>query len=86
MSLARWSLLWLASSCTGPDDSRRTVDDSSGDATDSGDSADSGAGCPSGSVGWDGRNDAGAEVAPGVYRAWLIDGDRRTSIKLARQP
>lgn len=42
--------------------------------------------CPDGSVRWDGRNDAGLEVAPGVYRAWLVDGDRRTSIKLVRQP
>jgi hypothetical protein len=42
--------------------------------------------CPDGSIQWDGRNDAGAEVAPGVYRAWLVDGDRRSSIKLVRQP
>jgi len=42
--------------------------------------------CSDGSVSWDGRNDAGAEVAPGVYRAWLVDGDHRTSIKLVRQP
>ncbi len=42
--------------------------------------------CADGSVRWDGRNDAGAEVAPGVYRAWLVDGDRRSSIKLVRQP
>lgn len=42
--------------------------------------------CPDGSVRWDGRNDAGAEVAPGVYRAWLVDGDQRSSIKLVRQP
>jgi len=42
--------------------------------------------CADGSVQWDGRNDAGLEVAPGVYRAWLVDGDRRSSIKLVRQP
>jgi len=42
--------------------------------------------CPDGSVRWDGRNEAGLEVAPGVYRAWLVDGDRRSSIKLVRQP
>ena len=42
--------------------------------------------CPDGSLRWDGLNESGAEVAPGVYRAWLIDGDRRTSIKLVRQP
>lgn len=42
--------------------------------------------CPDGSVRWDGRNDAGVEVAPGVYRAWLVDGDQRTSVKLVRQP
>jgi hypothetical protein len=42
--------------------------------------------CTDGSVRWDGRNDAGLEVAPGVYRAWLVDGDRRSSIKLVRQP
>jgi hypothetical protein len=42
--------------------------------------------CPDGSVRWDGRNDAGVEVAPGVYRAWLVDSERRTSVKLVRQP
>lgn len=35
---------------------------------------------------WDGRNDAGREVAPGVYRAWLVVGERRDHVKLARQP
>jgi hypothetical protein len=35
---------------------------------------------------WDGRNDAGREVAPGVYRAWLTAGDVRQNIKLVRQP
>jgi hypothetical protein len=42
--------------------------------------------CADGSLRWDGRNDGGLEVAPGVYRAWLIEGDRRTGIKLVRQP
>ena len=42
--------------------------------------------CTDGSVQWDGRNDSGVEVAPGVYRAWLVDGDRRSNIKLVRQP
>ena len=42
--------------------------------------------CADGSVRWDGRNDAGLEVAPGVYRAWLVDGDHRSGIKLVRQP
>lgn len=35
---------------------------------------------------WDGRNDSGREVAPGIYRAWLITGDRREHVKLVRQP
>jgi hypothetical protein len=35
---------------------------------------------------WDGRNDAGREVAPGIYRAWLVAGDRRDHVKLVRQP
>lgn len=39
-----------------------------------------------GGVAWDGRNDSGREVAPGVYRAWLVVGDRREPIKLVRQP
>jgi hypothetical protein len=42
--------------------------------------------CPDGSVRWDGRNDSGTEVAPGVYRAWLVDGGRKSVIKLVRQP
>lgn len=41
--------------------------------------------CASGVV-WDGRNDSGREVAPGIYRAWLIAGDRREHVKLVRQP
>lgn len=41
--------------------------------------------CSAGVV-WDGRNDAGIEVAPGVYRAWLKAGDRREYVKLVRQP
>jgi chitodextrinase len=45
-------------------------------------------GAPScgGGVTWDGRNDAGREVAPGVYRAWLVAGDERRFVRLARQP
>jgi hypothetical protein len=37
-------------------------------------------------VGWDGRNDAGRAVAPGPYRAWLIAGEVRRSIRLVRVP
>lgn len=39
-----------------------------------------------GGILWDGRNDAGREVAPGIYRAWLISGDRREHVRLVRQP
>ncbi|TMQ72171.1 MAG: hypothetical protein E6K80_03435 [Candidatus Eisenbacteria bacterium] len=35
---------------------------------------------------WDGRNDAGNSVAPGVYTAWLVGAGHRRSIKLVRQP
>lgn len=35
---------------------------------------------------WDGKNDAGRVVAPGAYRAWLIAGDTRVSIRLLRVP
>lgn len=35
---------------------------------------------------WDGKNDAGREVAPGAYRAWLIAAGTRTSIRLVRVP
>jgi len=35
---------------------------------------------------WDGKNDAGRAVAPGAYRAWLIAGATRTSIRLLRVP
>jgi hypothetical protein len=42
--------------------------------------------CAGGGVVWDGRNDSGRLVAPGVYRAWLIAGDTRNMIKLVRQP
>jgi hypothetical protein len=35
---------------------------------------------------WDGRNDAGREVAPGVYTAWLIAGSSRVSVRLVRTP
>ncbi|MBI5709857.1 MAG: hypothetical protein HZC42_06040 [Candidatus Eisenbacteria bacterium] len=37
-------------------------------------------------VQWDGRNDAGREVAPGAYRAWLTAGERRQSTRLVRLP
>ncbi len=37
-------------------------------------------------VQWDGRNDAGRQVAPGAYRAWLTAGERRQSIRLVRLP
>jgi hypothetical protein len=35
---------------------------------------------------WDGRNDAGLSVAPGVYTAWLVAGNERHSTKLVRLP
>jgi hypothetical protein len=35
---------------------------------------------------WDGRNDAGRLVAPGVYTVWVIDGDRRTNVRVVRVP
>jgi flagellar hook assembly protein FlgD len=35
---------------------------------------------------WDGRNDAGRSVAPGVYRAWLTVGGTQQVSKLVRQP
>jgi hypothetical protein len=35
---------------------------------------------------WDGRNDAGNPVAPGVYTAWLMGSSERRSIKLVRLP
>lgn len=35
---------------------------------------------------WDGRNFAGRDVAPGAYRAWLIAGDLRQSVRLLRLP
>lgn len=37
-------------------------------------------------VKWEGRNDAGRAVAPGPYRAWLVAGDVRRSIRLVRVP
>ena len=37
-------------------------------------------------VPWDGRNDAGREVAPGVYTAWLIAGSERVNVRLVRVP
>lgn len=35
---------------------------------------------------WDGRNDAGREVAPGAYTAWLVVGPTRIGIRLVRVP
>jgi len=35
---------------------------------------------------WDGRNDAGREVAPGAYTVWLIAGGSRVSVRLVRVP
>jgi hypothetical protein len=35
---------------------------------------------------WDGRNQAGLPVAPGVYTVWVIAGDRKASTKLVRVP
>ena len=37
-------------------------------------------------VTWDGRNDAGAPCAPGVYRAWLAAGGTRQMVRVARLP
>jgi hypothetical protein len=35
---------------------------------------------------WDGRNDAGRDVAPGTYTAWLIAGGTRVGVRLVRVP
>ena len=35
---------------------------------------------------WVGKNDAGREVAPGVYTVWLIAGSTRVSVRLVRVP
>lgn len=35
---------------------------------------------------WDGRNDAGRDTAPGLYRAWLRAGDRRQLVRIVRMP
>ena len=35
---------------------------------------------------WDGQNQAGHPVAPGVYTAWLVGGDKRQNIKMVRVP
>ena len=35
---------------------------------------------------WDGKNDAGREVAPGVYRGWLVGGGTRAVVRLLRVP
>jgi hypothetical protein len=37
-------------------------------------------------VEWDGRNGAGRVVAPGAYRAWLVAGEQRRCVRLARVP
>ena len=37
-------------------------------------------------VTWDGLNQAGARVSPGVYTAWLVSGSSRRSTKLVRVP
>jgi hypothetical protein len=37
-------------------------------------------------VTWDGKNDAARVVAPGVYRAWLIAGNTRQTVRLVRVP
>jgi hypothetical protein len=37
-------------------------------------------------VAWDGRNEAGRTLAPGVFTAWLIAGGERKSVKLVRVP
>lgn len=37
-------------------------------------------------VAWNGLNDAGRATAPGVYRAWLLVGAKRESVKLVRTP
>jgi hypothetical protein len=38
------------------------------------------------SVTWDGLNDAGRQVAPGYYTAWVVGGGGRSSVKLVRIP
>jgi hypothetical protein len=35
---------------------------------------------------WDGKNDAGRIVAPGVYSAWVLAGNTRNSVRLVRVP
>ena len=35
---------------------------------------------------WDGRNDAGRDVAPGAYTAWLVAGTTRIGVRLVRVP
>jgi len=37
-------------------------------------------------VAWDGRNDAGRQTVPGVYRAWLVVGSDKQFVKLVRTP
>src|SRR5262249_41844091 len=38
------------------------------------------------SITWDGRNDAGQPTVPGLYRAWLTAGGKRTLTRLVRKP
>jgi hypothetical protein len=38
------------------------------------------------SIAWDGRNDAGRDCAPGVYRAWLRASGQAKLVKLLRTP
>ena len=35
---------------------------------------------------WDGKNDAGRETTPGVYRGWLIASDTRVTVRVLRVP
>lgn len=37
-------------------------------------------------VSWDGRNESGRQVAPGVYRAWLTAGSLHQAVRLVRVP
>jgi hypothetical protein len=37
-------------------------------------------------INWDGTNGSGAGCAPGVYRAWLVVGDTRSYVRIARVP
>jgi hypothetical protein len=37
-------------------------------------------------VSWDGRNDAGRDVAPGAYTAWLLASGSRLHMRMVRVP